>query len=359
MPRKILLLTCSGRSERFTSHGYTGQKAWLTHPSGNLMAAEALRGCAPYLAGWEIVVTFREFHLISELRREFKFAGFDVSLVYITATGGRGADVLNALERAGVTAADTVCVRDCDNHLVFDPNLDSNGVVLVPNGYPGFPFESSAAFVEDASTVTRLVERPHPQGEAFNARCAGAYVFNRAKSLVDVLTMDSHLTMAEALNELTVAGDPVSAIWAQGYEDWGTPEAWHALKRRRATWFVDLDGLLLRSTHRSFSIAGSVQGSNASLPLNVEELRQLHANGAHVVITTARNEELRQVTIDQLHHEGIPYHQLVMGLPASTPRVLVNDVVRSRGEVGARAIEVDRNGCFSAQTVLPREASRE
>ena len=54
-----------------------------------------------------------------------------------------------------------------------------------------------------------------------------------------------------------------------------------------------------------------------------------------IVLTTARPEELREHTIMELTKNGIPLHQLVMGIERG-PRYLINDM--DPNKPGKRAI---------------------
>ena len=62
----------------------------------------------------------------------------------------------------------------------------------------------------------------------------------------------------------------------------------------------------------------------------------------HIVLTTSRPEEYRQITLDELESKGIPYHNLIMGLPHSQ-RVLVNDFAASNPYPSCVAINIPRN----------------
>lgn len=96
------------------------------------------------------------------------------------------------------------------------------------------------------------------------------------------------------------------------------------------TYFFDIDGTIFK--YRKFETYGD---SPAELTPNaVEKLREISEAGHTIILTTARPEELRDLTIVELRGAGVPYHQLVMGI-ARGPRHLVNDM--SPNEPGDRA----------------------
>ena len=60
------------------------------------------------------------------------------------------------------------------------------------------------------------------------------------------------------------------------------------------------------------------------------------------MITTARPEKFRKLTIAELDRHGVPYDQLVMGLPHSR-RYLINDYANTNAYPSAVAINIERN----------------
>jgi Trk K+ transport system NAD-binding subunit len=69
----------------------------------------------------------------------------------------------------------------------------------------------------------------------------------------------------------------------------------------------------------------------------------MYKQGHHIVLTTARPEELRDLTIQEMDLLGIPFHQLVMGIGRSE-RILINNTsTKNPKEKRATAIEVQKN----------------
>lgn len=96
------------------------------------------------------------------------------------------------------------------------------------------------------------------------------------------------------------------------------------------TYFFDIDGTIF--VYRKFETYGD---SPAVLtPGALQKLREIRDAGHTIILTTARPEELRELTVVELKGAGVPYDQLVMGL-ARGPRHLVNDM--SPSEPGERA----------------------
>ena len=78
----------------------------------------------------------------------------------------------------------------------------------------------------------------------------------------------------------------------------------------------------------------------------VEKMNQWFDEGHHIVLTTARPENLREITIEEMNILGIPFHQLVMGI-GRAERILINNKSNTRPtEVRAVGIQVGKNEGF-------------
>jgi hypothetical protein len=86
------------------------------------------------------------------------------------------------------------------------------------------------------------------------------------------------------------------------------------------TIFCDIDGTILRQV--DFNELN--ENNFEVLPGAREKFREWIAAGHHIVITTARPESLRGVTVRQLGNAGFQFHQLVMGI-GREERILINN----------------------------------
>lgn len=93
------------------------------------------------------------------------------------------------------------------------------------------------------------------------------------------------------------------------------------------TIFIDIDGTIFEHVGSLTNILNEYNTYDLPTPLPgvVEKFNEWAYKGYHIVITTARPESLRTMTIDQLNTAGLFYDQLVMGLPRG-PRVVINDI---------------------------------
>ena len=109
------------------------------------------------------------------------------------------------------------------------------------------------------------------------------------------------------------------------------------------TIFSDIDGTLIEQV-RFEDLNPNVANV---LPGVREKMNEWYEEGHYIVLTTARPENLREVTVKQMETAGIRFHQLVMGI-GREERILINN--NSKGEPDnhrALAVPVARDGGFA------------
>ena len=109
------------------------------------------------------------------------------------------------------------------------------------------------------------------------------------------------------------------------------------------TIFSDIDGTLIEQV-RFEDLNPNVA---TLLPGVLEKFNEWYEEGHYIVLTTARPENLREITKHQMEVAGIRYHQLVMGI-GREERILINN--NSKGEptkARAMAVAVGRDAGFN------------
>jgi ribonucleotide monophosphatase NagD (HAD superfamily) len=76
---------------------------------------------------------------------------------------------------------------------------------------------------------------------------------------------------------------------------------------KQKTIFSDIDGTLVHQVQ----FENIDPFTSKALPGAVEILTKMFKEGHHIVLTTARPESLREVTIEEMDLLGIPFHQLL------------------------------------------------
>jgi len=108
---------------------------------------------------------------------------------------------------------------------------------------------------------------------------------------------------------------------------------------KKNTYFVDIDGTIF--VYRKFETYKSSEAQ--AIKSSKQFLQKVRDEGHMIVLTTARPQELREHTIYELTKNGIPFHQLVMGIERG-PRYLINDMDPNKPGERAIAINVIRDG---------------
>lgn len=136
----------------------------------------------------------------------------------------------------------------------------------------------------------------------------------------------TNVTPEESLTQL------VNSLWPPVKEDYVEEEV------KKKTYFVDIDGTIFK--YRKF-------GTYESTPAEVIEptfahLKKLEADGHMIILTTARPENLYDLTLRELNENNIPFSKLIMGIERGN-RYVVNDKEYESGEDRAIAINVERD----------------
>mgnify|MGYP001767070719 CR=1 FL=1 len=107
----------------------------------------------------------------------------------------------------------------------------------------------------------------------------------------------------------------------------------------KKTLFIDIDGTLVK--HKG-NLSKMFIEEMEILPGVLDKFNEWNAKGYKIILTTGRNECLREITESQLLKNGIFWDQLVMGLPRGE-RILINDFKPNSNMNVATAIQIDRD----------------
>ena len=173
---------------------------------------------------------------------------------------------------------------------------------------------------------------------------SGGYGFADAKEFCKTFEklqdMDGECYISHIIFEMMLSGSTFYGTKTTDFKDWGTLDAWNKYKSQYKCLFVDIDGTLITNSSHHFP---PYTGSGEPIENNIDYIAELHEQGkAKIVLTTSRPERLRQLTIMELQTKGIPFDELVMGLP-HCQRVIINDFARSNPYPSCKAINIPRN----------------
>lgn len=109
------------------------------------------------------------------------------------------------------------------------------------------------------------------------------------------------------------------------------------------TIFCDIDGTILRQV--DFNELN--ENNFEVLPGAREKFREWIEAGHHIVITTARPESLRGLTVRQLGNAGFQFHQMVMGIGREERILINNNSSKDPNRDRALAVAVHRDAGFN------------
>ena len=173
---------------------------------------------------------------------------------------------------------------------------------------------------------------------------SGGYGFADAKEFCKTFEklqdMDGECYISHIIFEMMLSGSTFYGTKTTDFKDWGTLDAWNKYKSQYKCLFVDIDGTLITNSSHHFP---PYMGSGEPIENNIDFIAELHEQGkTKIVLTTSRPEKYRQLTIMELQTKGVPFDELVMGLP-HCQRVIINDFARSNPYPSCKAINIPRN----------------
>lgn len=318
-----LILLCAGLSTRFKNY----RPKWsITHPSGHMMSAESIRGLSCYDS---ITVLMRNEHVIKfglkNVEDEFRIAGFDVKVINVGDTNSPIETMKNSLKQVKIDGSFTA--KDCDNYFKLDLD-DSTSAAVCDMTLDVEPKGKKFAISKDDNLVSSS------DVETGTFYC-GAYTFSDIDTFIE--NSNDCKNFYEVYDNLISKGHDIKIKKVKNYVDWGTEEEWGKFLSKFKVLFVDVDGVLVKSSHRTFE---KKWGTTEIIQENVDIINDLCSSGnVQVILVTSRDESARHVTEQQL--KNVKYSRLMMGIQYGH-RIIINDYVESRGKT-CSSINILRN----------------
>lgn len=341
-----LIVPCAGKSNRFPN---MKPKWMLTHPDGELMIQKALSGLNLDIFN-RIIITIVKPHCEQYeadiiLRQVFENNKNVEICVLDDFTKSAAETVYMTLEQMNIEGA--FVVKDSDNCVYCNiPQKIKNAIVGYdlhehPNisNVPGKSF----LILNEQNIIQDIIEKK----VVSNIICLGVYIFEESQlfknSYLELINknIEGEMFVSHVISYILSKRSCVfEATIATGYNDWGTLTEWKEVQKAYRTYFVDVDGVIIKNSGRY----GSVNWSNNKVYLtsNIEELKVLQDEGAQIIITTSRSEEYRNDLEKILLEVGLKPYAILMGLNHSA-RVLINDFAPTNPYPSGIAITLPRN----------------
>lgn len=341
---KTLLITACGLSSRFEG---LRPKWMLTHPNGRLMLTQSISGlnleafdriCFSFLQEH-----FDEYQCMDGIKKCIQELGVleksEIKL-FPNRTKDQAQTVYESLDLFNIEGS--FLVKEIDNYFEFDC-LDDGNIVCYSdlNDTTSINPTNKGYVVTDGKKIKKMVEKK----VVSTTFSCGAYQFENAnyfkKAYQELRKVNSdNLYLSTVIDLMISEGQDFYAAKAENYLDWGTKEDWLDYCSDFATIFCDLDGTLLTSSGEYFKPHWE---EARPIQENVDKLNQLYdSNKVKIIITTARKEKFKDLTVEQLKRYNIKYHDLIIGL-GHCKRILINDFATTNPYPSAKAINIKRN----------------
>ena len=343
---KTLIIPCAGKSSRFPN---MKPKWMLTHPDGKLMIQKAIEGINTDVFD-RIIITILQYHIEK----------YDAELILKQVFEGNKKIEICVLENPTKSASETVyltiqkmnvngafVVKDSDNFVNVEiPKENKNFIV----GYDlhkhpkisNIP-EKSFLIVNEQNITQDIIEKKIVS----HIICLGIYGFDGTdefKKTFEYLSkngIENEMFISHIISYILSQKKALfEYIEARDYKDWGTLNEWVLEQKKYRTYFIDVDGVILKNSGKY----GKINWSNntEAIDENVKQIINLQNNGGQIIITTSRGEEYRKALEKILSNLGIKPYSMLMGLNHSA-RILINDFAPTNPYPSGVAISLPRN----------------
>lgn len=337
-----LIIPAAGSSSRFPR---MRPKWMLTHPNGNLMITEAIKGLNLNRFDRIIIATLNtieeEYHFTSAMIEELEdnFNINDRLTVHLLnkPTKSQPETVARAIEDLSLEGS--IYIKDTDNHFITEFNgsneiavCDLNDIDLIN------PRNKSYVSIDSKSHINNIVEKK----VISNFFCTGGYGFASCNEYLKYFRQleNDDLYISHIIFHMILNGSLFKTSLVKEYMDWGTIKDWDQYKSQFATFFLDIDGTLVENSGKHFS---PTWGKTGGLKDNINAIKDLYSQGTvQIILTTSRSESFRAITESQLNNLSIPYDKLVMGL-LHAKRIVVNDYSKTNPYKSCDAINIKRD----------------
>lgn len=342
----ITVIPAAGRSSR-----YFGKKPkWLrTLPDGKLMIESAVEGLVNNSDRTILITT-------QDIERDYKVTtlfeqifGSRIEIIVLeNSTSSAVETVVEGLAKAKVKLDEYLIIKDSDN-IVGIESIDTSqsfsvGVDISTNNIGNLGAKSFFKRNEEG-VITDFVEKKIISQYI----SVGTHGFSSVSTFLDYASLlfnnspqnanEHYISNVIAL--MLYDGVSIKYVEAAKYLDLGTQREWEALRKSKATYFVDYDGTLVKNAGKYGSHRWIDE--DVAIESNILVLKDLFDKGAQIVVTTSRSKDFEEDIEKFLAGWGIFPYQIVTGLNHSQ-RVIINDYADTNVYPSATAINLPRNG---------------
>ena len=341
-----LIIPCAGKSSRFPN---MKPKYMLTHPDGKLMIEKSMEHINLEIFD-RIIITIVKPHdekyeagLI--MQQVFQNNSKIEICILDDFTSSASETIYQTIKKMNVVGA--VVIKDSDNvvginfaqnikNMIVGYNINTHKDV---SNIPGKSFLK----VNEQNIIQDIIEKQIVS----NIICLGVYCFENISMFVKAYEelyqqkISGEMYISHVISYMLSRYKLIfEMIEATHYEDWGTLEEWKKVQKNFRTYFVDIDGVLMKNRGKYGKV--NWYNNDEIISENMDAVRSLQEKGAQIVITTSRTEEFRSALEKILAENGIKPYAILMGMNHAA-RVVINDFAPTNPYPSGLAITLPRN----------------
>ena len=341
-----LIIPCAGKSSRFPN---MKPKYLLTHPDGMLMIEKALSSLNTEIFD-RIIITVVKYH---EDR-------YEARLILEQVFSNNSKVEICMLDDFTSSASETICLTiekmKIEGSIVIKDSDNAVGVKIpsnIKNIIVGYSLKNhpdisnipgkSFIVINEQNIILDIIEKQ----VVSDIICLGVYCFEK---VTDFICSYQEMRKKNIQGEMFVShiisymiakkGVIFENNFANSYDDWGTLSEWKEVQYKLRTYFVDVDGVIMKNSGKYGKV--NWYNNHEYLEENIKSLLKLQNNGAQIIITTSRPEECRKDLERLLFNVGLKPYAILMGLNHAA-RVIINDFAPTNPYPSGLAISLPRN----------------
>lgn len=335
-----LIIPCGGKSTRFPG---VPPKWLLTHPDGRLMVESVIDGITKRNSFDRIIITCLLEHL--EL--------YEADLWIRSCVPSAELCVLpEPTKSAAETVAETILqckvkgpivIKDCDSYVEAKLFLGDFVVAVDVENIQDLRYPGAKSYVKsnEHGIIHQIVEKQvvsdHISVGVYGFSDAVKFVqcFNEISGAFNEEIYISYITQKFIDTEVVVL-----LIEGNEFRDWGTFEQWVAERDLYATYFCNLDGVILKNKGKFGS--KSLTGEDEPIMENVRVLLEKNTSGSKIIFYTSRSNKGRKSTIKTLERLGFKNFELLCGCNEAK-MVVINDFKAMKPFPSIQSISIPTN----------------
>lgn len=337
-----IILPCAGSSSRFPN---VKPKWLLTHPLGNPMVFESIRGLN--IKDENIYLVCLNKHIndyavnLEKLEEIFYELFPKATLNFVSLdqeTKNQPETVYNCIQRLNLNGS--IFIKDCDN-FYSSPIPLSNSVSSFDVHDLEYTTIGNKSFIQcdENGFVINIVEKKVISSEI----SVGGYCFSDASEFCKYFLNsrnDNHLYISHIIFKMILDGVIFQKNEVRNYLDWGTIKEWNQYKSSYNTLFLDIDGVIFKN---SGEYCGPKIGTTDIIKNNIDIINKLYDTGrTQIILTTARKSKYKNITMKDLKDNNIKFHNIIFDLFHSK-RVIINDYASTNSYPSCEAINLKRD----------------